>query len=194
MSLIVLSFKIVDGVKTSLSKSNQAAAARTSLRFAAEYWHKRIMPERFNPQTQGQYEFEPRTEIYLRVIKRIMGLGIGKAALLQLRGQSFRFAQYQFKITATASVATVTMRMPSYFTDRKTGVVYEGNKRKVIRRKPDMVKEMTQTISENIKRIDERATELYLAHFTSGVSPPAGSWASLGAKIDPKQTITLVIQ
>lgn len=196
MSLIVLSFKVVDGVKTSLSKSNQAKAARTTLRFAAEYWHKIIMPERFEPKTQGGYRFEARTEIYLRVIKRIMGLGVGKGAgvMLRLRSQSFRAAQFNVKITATASVATVTMAMPTYFTDRKTGVVYDGGKRKMIRHQPDMAQEMSQTTAANVKKIDERATEIYLAHFTSGASPAGGSWGALGARIDSKQTVTIVIQ
>ena len=189
MSLIVLSFKIQDGVKTSLSKPKMKSAARTTLRFAAEYWHEKLMEERFDPSLQNQYVFEPRWQIYLRIIKRFQGTGVGKKALLQLKGRSLRFARHQFKITATERQATVTLRMPSYFTDRKTGIVYENGKRKNIRHQPDMVKELTQTTAANVKQIDKRATEVYLAHFAGN----DGSWASIGAKLDNNDTITLVI-
>lgn len=189
MSLIVLSFKIQDSVKPKLSKATLSKAAKTALRFSAEYWREKIMPERFQPGVQTRYSFETRTEFYLRRLKRIFGQGAGKIALLQLRGKSFRAAQHQSSITATQYSATITMRMPSYFTDPKIGVVYENNQRKNIKHQPDKVRELLQTTAANIKQIDQRATELYMAHFQRS---PAGSWAALGESLD-NQTITMVI-
>lgn len=192
MSLIVLSFKITDDVRTTYSKANMAKAAKDSLKAAAEMWRDEIMPERFLFGTQSQYVLEPRTQIYLRVIKRVMGIGEGKSAnlLLRLKGTSFRFAQHFSKITSTQNKATITMSMPSYFTDPKIGTVYENGRRKQIRHQPDKVKELTQMTQSNVKRLNQRATEVYLAHLKGN----DGSWASLGAQIDKQPTRITVIQ
>lgn len=192
MSLIVLSFKIEDGVKAPLSKANMARAAKDALRTAAELWRDKILPERFLFGTQNQYQFDQRTQIYLRIIKRIFGQGEGKSAnlLLRLKGTSFRFAQYFSTITATGNRATITMKMPAYFTNPQIGTVYENGRRKQIRRQPDKVRELTQMTRSNVNRLNMRATEVYLAYLKAN----DGSWEALGAKIDSLQTITTVIQ
>ena len=182
MSLIILSFKMSENVTSTFSKANLAKAAKAALRLSAEMWRDDIMPERFLLQTQNQYVLETRTQIYLRIIKRLMGVGEGKSSnlLLRLKGTSFRFAKYFSTITATANKSTITMRMPAYFTNPKIGTVYENGKRKQIRRQPDKVKELTQMTHANVKRINLRATEVYLAHLQGR----DGNQAFLGDGID----------
>jgi len=164
MSLMVLSFKIQENVTSTFSKSNLAKAAKAALKEAAEMWRDEILPERFLFAKQSQYVFEPRTQIYLRIIKRIKGVGEGKSAnlLLALKGTSFRFAKYFSSVTATQYKATITMRMPAYFTNPQIGTVYENGKRKQIRRQPNKVKELTQMTRANTDRINVRAADVYL--------------------------------
>ncbi|GAB5444380.1 MAG: hypothetical protein Fues2KO_47290 [Fuerstiella sp.] len=165
MPLMVLSFKIEDEVTPGLSKRNLAAANRTTHRFAGEYWLERIMPRHFHGSTQGRYELEPRNEIYLRIIKPKTGQGAGRYALLQKSGASFRFAQFFSRVTATQHRAVVKINVPAYFATPKTGTIYEGGRRKEITRQPNKARELTDTTREDARDVDERATEIYAAHF-----------------------------
>lgn len=165
--LVILTFQIRDkDVISTLDKRRVAEAAKSALIAAARIWLEEIMPARFAPGTQNRYTFDPRNQVYLKVLKRIFGRGDGQVALLQLRGRTFRFARFFSKITATSRRAVVRMNLPAYFTNPKTGVVYENGKRKVIRRMPRMSAEVVQTTVDDTRMIDERATKVYQYFFS----------------------------
>lgn len=165
MPLVVLSFKIEDGVTTNLTKRQLATAARVSHRFAGEYWLEVIMPRHFHGATQARYQLEPRNDIYLRIIKPLVGRGAGKFALLQKTGASFRFAQFFSRISATQHQAVVRVNVPGYFANPRIGTVYEGGERKVVTRQPDKSRELTDSPQSDVRELDMRATEIYAAHF-----------------------------
>lgn len=145
------------------------------------------MPKHFQPGIQNRYTFDPRTEVYMKVLKRMFGKGDGVSAKLQLRGRTFRFAKFFSKVTGTSNRAVVRMNLPAYFVNPKTGVVNEGGKRKNIRRMPRMAMELTQTSAEDTTLIDQRATEIYKQFFSrsnSGSSVP----------LPPVQSVTVTIQ
>lgn len=169
MPLIPLTFKITDSATTGMTKRQQGVAAKETLRDSGEYWHQEIMPLHFLPAVQRRYQLEPRSRAYLRV-KRDEGEGQGRFALLQRTGQSFRFARFFSRITATQRQAVVRINVPAYFANPRTGVVNENGRRFVIRRQPKMTAELTATIRADIRVLDERAAEQYARHY--GPSAP----------------------
>lgn len=167
MSLIVLSWRITDGITAQFSKRHLSHAAKETNKFSAEYWHENIMPLHFHGATQARYRIEPRSELYRRVLKRIQGRGEGRYAFLQKTGKSFRFAKFFSRITATQYQGVVRINVPAYFANPKVGTVYEDGKRKQIRRQPKMRNELTDTIRRDVVEVDQRATEFYATFFTT---------------------------
>lgn len=167
MPLVALNWKVTDGITGQFTKRHLSTAAKETNRFAATYWQEKIMPLHFHGATQQRYNIEPRTELYRRVIKQIQGQGEGRFAMLQKTGVSFRFAKYFSRITATQYQGLVRINVPSYFANPKTGVFYENGKRKQIARQPKMSAELTDTISRDVKEVNDRATDFYATYFTT---------------------------
>jgi hypothetical protein len=92
-----------------------SAIAKETIIATASHWHEHIFPRHFGPANRSDYNFAPRTRVYLQRIKPKKGIGIGKFRDMVLTGEAMRRMRFVFRISGYAGRVTVKMDSPTYF-------------------------------------------------------------------------------
>jgi hypothetical protein len=180
MSLIVLGIKVksnMPGVVLSRGAGRQWLNDRwreTMLDVANE-WYRKIFPKHFTRGAPAEYDYEPRSDFYLSVVKRFKGEGAGKqkGLLEYLTGRSARQMKSFADVSGTARKATVKMHAPAYFTRPFIGTIPGRGKRKPrrITRQPNKPDEVTRTSDADKQKLREFGAA-FLAKRMRKLPPP----------------------
>lgn len=158
--MVVLGFRITDrSLLRGLGRRFGQFRKQAMLDMAA-FWHREVFPRHFGSSNRSAYGFAPRKPLYLDVIKRKKGSGVGRFRDLVLTGQSQRWMQAFVKISGTAQRVTVRMFPPRYFTNPFIGTYTDPRTGRVKRvtRQPDKPDEVTRFNAQ-----DRRDLRLFVA-------------------------------
>jgi hypothetical protein len=173
----------LDGKITNLREIRRMLGARTvtqiqkvALRDTANFWHEKILPRHFRPESHYRYAHENRTPHYRRETKAEEGVGKGKTVDNIFSGQSERWMKVFFNITGSSRRVTLSMRPPRYFTNPYIGQVTLPDGRIVnISRQPDKPREIItrhphddRSMSEYLQEDLQLLVDYYMSARVSG--------------------------